>query len=190
MEEEIFKIFNKVTTTISIISSTLTSIFGIEWAEHNQWKGAKSDDKTCWKYSYGESDDYVLFGDYQICFQTYADLYNLEPDTQKIARAREVENSNKGLLGILKKVCYWVLIGISFLISYLLMQLGSKLNINLEFIILFGWFTLACLIINESRSIIENLIEIGIDVPIFLKKGLETYENIINSTIEKLNNKK
>ena len=61
-----------------------------EWAEHNQWKGAKSDDKTCWKYSYGESDDYVLFGDYQICFQTYADLYNLEPDTQKIARAREV----------------------------------------------------------------------------------------------------
>ena len=24
-----------------------------EWAEHNQWKGAKSDDKTCWKYSYG-----------------------------------------------------------------------------------------------------------------------------------------
>ena len=61
-----------------------------EWAEHNQWKGAKSDDKTCWKYSYGESDDYVLFGDYQICFQTYADLYNLEPDTQKIARAAEV----------------------------------------------------------------------------------------------------
>lgn len=50
------------------------------------------------------------------------------------------------------------------------MQLGSKLNINLEFIMLFGWFTLACLIINESRSIIENLIEIGIDVPVFLKK--------------------
>ena len=60
------------------------------WAEHNEWKGAKSDDKTCWKYSYGESDNYVLFGDYQICFQTYADLYNLEPDTQKITRAREV----------------------------------------------------------------------------------------------------
>lgn len=60
------------------------------WAEHNEWKGAKSDHKENWKYSYGESDDYVLFGDYQICFQTYADLYNLEPDTQKIARAREV----------------------------------------------------------------------------------------------------
>lgn len=60
------------------------------WAEHNEWKGAKSDNKAEWKYSYGESNEYVLFGDYQICFQTYADLYNIEPDTQKIARAREV----------------------------------------------------------------------------------------------------
>lgn len=60
------------------------------WAEHNEWKGAKSDNKEEWKYSYGESDDYVLFGDYQICFQVYADLYTIEPDSQKIARAREV----------------------------------------------------------------------------------------------------
>lgn len=32
-----------------------------KWAEHNKWKGAESDNKTDWKYSYGESDDYVLF---------------------------------------------------------------------------------------------------------------------------------
>lgn len=60
------------------------------WAIHNEWKGAKSDNKAEWKYSYGESDDYVLFGDYQVCFQVYADLYTVKPDTHKIARAREV----------------------------------------------------------------------------------------------------
>ncbi|MDL2213721.1 glycoside hydrolase family 88 protein [Bacteroides sp. OttesenSCG-928-J23] len=60
------------------------------WAEHNEWRGAKSDNKEEWKYSYGETDDYVLFGDYQICFQVYADLYNLAPADDKIARAREV----------------------------------------------------------------------------------------------------
>lgn len=64
--------------------------FSEAWAEHNEWKGAKSDDKSGWKYSYGETDEYVLFGDWQICFQTYADLYLLEPDPKKIARAREV----------------------------------------------------------------------------------------------------
>ncbi|RWU04258.1 glycoside hydrolase family 88/105 protein [Pedobacter chitinilyticus] len=61
-----------------------------KWAIHNKWMGAKSFDKSKWKYSYGESDDYVLFGDYQICFQTYIDLYHLQPDEQKIARAKEV----------------------------------------------------------------------------------------------------
>ena len=61
-----------------------------KWAEHNQWKGAKSNDRANWKYSYGESDDYVLFGDWQICFQTYADLYNILPDDERIRRAREV----------------------------------------------------------------------------------------------------
>lgn len=60
------------------------------WAEYNQWKGAKSGNRSQWKYSYGESDEYVLFGDYQVCFQTYADLYTLEPADYKIARAREV----------------------------------------------------------------------------------------------------
>ena len=60
------------------------------WAEHNQWKGAKSDNKAEWKYSYGETDEYVLFGDYQICFQTYADLYQIAPDDYKIRRAKEV----------------------------------------------------------------------------------------------------
>ena len=60
------------------------------WAEHNQWKGAKSDNKSEWKYNYGETDDHVLFGDWQICFQTYADLYNIEKDEKKIARGVEV----------------------------------------------------------------------------------------------------
>jgi rhamnogalacturonyl hydrolase YesR len=60
------------------------------WAEHNQWMGAKSANKAEWKYNYGETDDHVLFGDWQICFQTYIDLYNIQKDEKKIARAREV----------------------------------------------------------------------------------------------------
>jgi rhamnogalacturonyl hydrolase YesR len=65
-------------------------IYSEAWAEKNKWKGAKSNDKSKWKYNYGETDEYVLFGDWQTCFQTYIDLYNLKPDKKKIARAREV----------------------------------------------------------------------------------------------------
>ncbi len=60
------------------------------WSIHNKWMGAKSTDKSKWKYKYGETDEYVLFGDWQICFQTYIDLYNLNPEPYKIARAKEV----------------------------------------------------------------------------------------------------
>lgn len=60
------------------------------WAIRNEWKGAKSNNKAEWKFNYGEKDDYVLFGDWQICFQTYIDLYNLQPSEQKVARAKEV----------------------------------------------------------------------------------------------------
>jgi len=61
-----------------------------DWAVHNQWMGAKSTDKSKWKYKYGETDEHVLFGDWQICFQTYIDLYHLKPEEYKIARAKEV----------------------------------------------------------------------------------------------------
>ncbi|SMG28989.1 glycoside hydrolase family 88/105 protein [Sphingobacterium psychroaquaticum] len=64
--------------------------YSLKWAEHNVWQGARSTDPATWKYSYGEKDDYVLFGDWQICFQTYIDLYKLEPDPKRIQRAKEV----------------------------------------------------------------------------------------------------
>ena len=67
--------------------------YSLAWAEKNNWCGASESDKSKWKYkNYGEGIDYVLFGDWQICFQTYLDLYNANPAHQEswLARAKEV----------------------------------------------------------------------------------------------------
>ncbi|MBR1410890.1 MAG: glycoside hydrolase family 88 protein, partial [Prevotella sp.] len=65
--------------------------YSIRWAEHNQWKGATETDPAKWKYkNYGEGQDYVLFGDWQICFQTYIDLYQIKNEEIRIKRAKEV----------------------------------------------------------------------------------------------------
>ena len=61
-----------------------------DWAESNLYLGATSNDTTEWEYHYGETPRHVLFGDWQICFQTYCDLYEIEPNAKIIARAREV----------------------------------------------------------------------------------------------------
>ena len=70
--------------------------YSIRWAEHNQWKGATEPDPAKWKYkTYGEGQDFVLFGDWQICFQTYIDLFLIENgelrmENYKVQRALEV----------------------------------------------------------------------------------------------------
>lgn len=105
------------------------------------------------------------------------------------AKKKKTESSKEGVKGILKKVCYWLIIVTTFIISYILIEICNKFNINIQFVMLFGWFTLGCLSINEARSIIENLVELGINVPKFLTKGLDITEQniikIIDSNIEK-----
>lgn len=64
-----------------------------KWARHNRWSGATETDASKWKYkNYGEDQQHVLFGDWQNCFQTYLDMYAMNPDPYKIARATEVMN--------------------------------------------------------------------------------------------------
>ena len=52
--------------------------YSLKWAEHNKWMGATETDPAKWLYrNYGEDQQHVLFGDWQICFQTYIDIYNV-----------------------------------------------------------------------------------------------------------------
>lgn len=93
------------------------------------------------------------------------------------------ENSHKGYLGVLKKISYWLMICLAFLMSAVFVKIGAILDFNLEITELLGWFVLASLIINEIRSIIENFVEMGCNVPAVLKKGLEVAERTLNDDV-------
>ena len=65
--------------------------YAIRFAEHNNWKGATQPNKSRWRYqTYGEGMDFVLFADWQICFQVYIDLYNIEHRAERLERTLEV----------------------------------------------------------------------------------------------------
>jgi unsaturated rhamnogalacturonyl hydrolase len=72
--------------------------YSMRWANYNRWMGATESDPSKWRYKqYGEDQQHVLFGDWQICFQTYIDLYNIAQEQQPgtdhaymVARAKEV----------------------------------------------------------------------------------------------------
>ena len=68
-------------------------------------------------------------------------------------------------------------IAIAFFLAVGFVEVGTIIGVDLGFTQLFGWFTLATFIINEIRSILENLVIMGVEVPAFLTKGLEVASN-------------
>ena len=132
-----------------------------------------------------------LFGVQWILFASYLLLNVIDFITGCIkARVNRMESSATGIKGIIKKVGYWLLILVAFIISYMISNIGEIIDMQLSYVTLFGWFTLACLAINEIRSILENLVESGIEVPNFLVKGLKVINKKFNKVIDKEDSKK
>ena len=101
------------------------------------------------------------------------------------ARRKKQESSYRGLQGIAKKTGYWVIILVAFLIPALFIHFCQDLlGIHLGFLVMLGWFTLATLLVNEFRSILENLVECGYEVPDFLIRGLAVTEKLIHAGVD------
>lgn len=90
------------------------------------------------------------------------------------------ENSVRGWEGVLKKLGYWLMIMVAFGASAIFIEIGKAIGVDLGITTLLGWFVLASLLINEIRSILENFVEAGFNVPIILIKGLEVADKVVN----------
>ena len=90
------------------------------------------------------------------------------------------ESSKAGLKGILKKLGYWIMTGVAFLTSAAFIEIGKVIGVDLGVTTLLGWFVLASLLVNEIRSIVENFVEAGFNVPRILTKGLEVADKVVN----------
>lgn len=123
----------------------------------------------------------LVFGEHWILFAGFL-LFNVIDFITGIMKSRLAgkENSVKGWQGVLKKLGYWIMILLAFVMSTLFIEVGKVINVDLGVTTLLGWFVLASLAINEIRSILENLVEAGFNVPNVLINGLEVANKIIN----------
>ena len=126
-----------------------------------------------------------LFGKHWYLFVAFMAL-NITDYITGIIKARytKTENSSAGLKGIVKKVGCWLVIAIAFFVGVSFDELGKLLEVDLGFTSFVGWFTLATFIINEIRSNLENLVQIGVAVPKWLIKGFEVASKKINDITE------
>ena len=129
-----------------------------------------------------------IFGENWVLFAIFL-LFNVADWATGWLKSRLAgkENSQRGWTGVLKKLAYWLMIFLSFAAGYWFIAMGHLLGLDFRVTTLLGWFVLASLTVNELRSILENLVEAGFDVPEILVKGLEVADKMVNTHTEEDN---
>ncbi len=78
-------------------------------------------------------------------------------------------DSYKGIRGIAKKICMWLLVGVGVIVDRLLSYSAGVIGITLPFTFLVACVVAIWLICNEIISILENINDIGVTLPPFLQ---------------------
>lgn len=128
----------------------------------------------------------AVFGAYWYVFVAFLVLNVVDWLTGWVKANRKKEESSKvGAIGAIKKLGYWAIVLVAFTISGVFVHFGYDiLGIDLSFLHLIGWWVLAMLIVNEARSILENLVEMGYNVPEILIRGLAVTEKLIAAKVD------
>lgn len=77
-------------------------------------------------------------------------------------------SSQKSLMGIIKKVCMWLLVVVGALIDELIKYAVQSAGIELKIKFLVAIVVALWLVLSEIISILENMIDIGVNMPPFL----------------------
>ena len=76
--------------------------------------------------------------------------------------------SYKGIRGIIKKVCMWLLILVGWMMDVLIKYAVNTVGLAISLPFIVATVVAVWLICNELISILENMIDIGVDIPPFL----------------------
>lgn len=78
-------------------------------------------------------------------------------------------NSYKSIRGIMKKVCMWLLVVVGAIIDELIIYAGNTMGCEIPFSFLVACVVAIWIVCNEIISILENMKDMGVNVPAFLQ---------------------
>lgn len=85
----------------------------------------------------------------------------------------DVIDSDKGIKGIAKKICMWLLVVVGAILDQLILYAGDVVGYALPFTFLFACVVAIWIVCNELISILENITDMGVAVPSFLLPVVE-----------------
>lgn len=77
-------------------------------------------------------------------------------------------SSYKGIRGIIKKVCMWLLIVVGAVVDALLNYVAEYIGLGITIPFIVATVVAVWLVVNEIISILENMLDIGVSMPPFL----------------------
>ena len=99
----------------------------------------------------------------------------------------EAVSSYKGIHGIIKKVCMWLLIGVGWMMDTLLKYTVTTVGLTIELPFIVATVVAVWLICNELISILENMIDIGVNIPPFLMPLVKRIKNQVEEKTDIVN---
>ena len=98
-------------------------------------------------------------------------------------RNQEIDSYN-GIKGIAKKICMWLLVGVGVIVDQLLSYSADVVGITLPFTFLVACIVAIWLVCNEIISILENINDIGVTLPPFLKPIVSNLKSQVEKKAE------
>ncbi len=93
-------------------------------------------------------------------------------------------NSYKSMTGIIKKVTMWLLVVVGAIIDQLLKYACAVMGYQIHLTFLVACVVAIWIICNELISILENMVDIGINLPAFLMPLVSNLKNSIDNITE------
>lgn len=81
---------------------------------------------------------------------------------------QEQINSYKGMRGIIKKVCMWLLVVVGSMVDVLIRYTAETMGLDFQIPFIVATLVAVWIVVNEIISILENMIDIGVELPPFL----------------------
>lgn len=93
-------------------------------------------------------------------------------------------SSYTSIRGIIKKVCMWLLIAVGAMMDRLILYACSEVGFNIPFTFAIACVVAIWLICNEIISILENINDIGVPMPAFMKTVVQNIKSQIEEKTE------
>lgn len=97
-------------------------------------------------------------------------------------------NSYKSIKGIIKKVCMWLLVVVGGIVDQLIIYASNVIGFEIPFNFLVACIVAIWIICNELISILENIQDMGVTIPSFLKPIIKNIKSQVTEE-SKIENK-